>query len=160
MGILTIINLKPRTKKYSLFLTIVLNLQIKILFSPSNSKFIIMSENLDATTMKPEGKGAAVGGFILSLIGIIVPFNVIAVLMGSAVMSYIGLVLCLLSVVLCAMAMGKLKKTGGKRGLAIAGLIIGLVATVWSAMAVVSINDAIDARNKGVSDLQRELRNM
>jgi hypothetical protein len=138
----------------------VLILQIKILFSPSNSKFIIMSENLDATTMKPEGKGAAVGGFILALVGIIVPFNVIAVLMGSAVMAYIGLAICLVSVILCAMAMGKLKKTGGKRGLAIAGLVIGLAATVWSALAVASIGDAIDARNKGVSDFQKELRNM
>lgn len=120
-----------------------------------------MSENLDATTMKPEGKGAAVSGFILSLVGIIVPFNVIAVLMGSAVMAYIGLVICIVSVILCAMAMGKLKKTGGKRGLAIAGLVIGLAATVWSALAVASIGEAIDARNKGVMELQNDWnRNM
>ncbi len=136
-------------------------LQIKILISPGNSKFIIMSENLDATTMKPEGKGAAVGGFILALVGMIVPFNVIAVLVGSTVMAYIGLAICLISVVLCAMAMGKLKKTGGKRGLAIAGLIVGLVATVWSAMAVVNIGELVDARNKGAMELQKDWnRNM
>lgn len=119
-----------------------------------------MSETTNVNSSAPQGKGAAVSGFILSLIGIVVPFNVLAVLAGSAFVAYFGLVLCLASVVLCAMAMGKLKRTGGKRGLAVAGLVIGLVASVWSLLAVVSINEAIDARNKGVGELQHELMDM
>lgn len=119
-----------------------------------------MSENANVNSSAPQGKGAAVGGFILSLVGIVIPFNVLAVFAGSAIVAYIGLAICIISVVLCAMAMGKLKKTGGKRGLAIAGLVIGLVASVWSIMAVLSINEAIDARNKGVGELQNELIDM
>jgi ABC-type maltose transport system permease subunit len=119
-----------------------------------------MSENANVNSSAPQGKGAAVGGFILSLVGIVIPFNVLAVIAGSAIVAYIGLAICIISVVLCAMAMGKLKKTGGKRGLAIAGLVIGLVASVWSIMAVLSINEAIDARNKGVGELQNELIDM
>ena len=119
-----------------------------------------MSENANVNSSAPQGKGAAVGGFILSLVGIVIPFNVLAVIAGSAIVAYIGLAICIISVVLCAMAMGKLKKTGGKRGLAIAGLVIGLVASVWSIIAVLSINEAIDARNKGVGELQNELIDM
>lgn len=131
-----------------------------ILYSSSNSKLNFMSENANVNSSAPQGKGAAVGGFILSLVGIVIPFNVLAVIAGSAIVAYIGLAICIISVVLCAMAMGKLKKTGGKRGLAIAGLVIGLVASVWSIMAVLSINEAIDARNKGVGELQNELIDM
>ena len=129
-----------------------------------NSKLNIMEEQKivveQVVVTQPEGKGAAVAGFILALLGILVPFNVIAVLAGSAAVSYVGLVICIASVVLCAMAMGKLKRTGGKRGLAIAGLVIGLVATVWSALAVVSIGKAIEARNRAAGDLQTEMMKM
>jgi|GEM_PF-5200310 len=130
-----------------------LNLRIKVLFSPGNSKFIIMSENLDATT-QVQGKGQAVGGFILSLVGIVLPLNFIAIAAGSMVVTYIAIVLCLVSVILCAMAMGKLKKTGGKRGLAISGLVIGLVATVWYALAIPATTLLVEARNQGVNNIE------
>lgn len=148
-----------------MFLTNIVAFEKLLLFSAFVTlNLIIMEEQKivveQVIVTKPEGKGAAVAGFILALLGIIVPFNVIAVLMGSAVMSYIGLVICLVSVILCAMAMGKLKRSGAKRGLAVAGLVIGLVATVWSALAVAGINDAIALRNQGVSNMQQELRNM
>lgn len=106
------------------------------------------------TTQAPQGKGQAVGGFILALVGIVVPFNAIAVLAGSMILSYLGLALCIISIVLCGMAMGKLKKSGQKRGLAIAGLVIGLVATVWMAMAIAPTMVLVEARNQGVSELQ------
>jgi hypothetical protein len=53
------------------------------------------------------------------------------------------------------MAMGKLKKTGGKRGLAIAGLVIGIVATVWSIFATLGmqvVDSGVDSVSSG--DLQ------
>ncbi len=122
---------------------------------PYNFKIlIIMSENLEN---KPEGKGLAVGGFIFALVGIVIPFNVLAVLVGSIALSYLGLILCVLSVVLSAMGMNKLGKTGGKKGLAIAGLIIGLVATIWSVFAIAGIGEAIDARNEGMDKLKQEI---
>nr|WP_294858332.1 hypothetical protein [uncultured Fluviicola sp.] len=112
-----------------------------------------MSENLDATT-QVQGKGQAISGFILSLVGIVIPFNIIAIAAGSMVITYIAIALCLVSVILCAMAMGKLKKTGGKRGLAIAGLVIGLAATVWMALAIPATTLLVEARNKGVNNLE------
>ena len=117
-----------------------------------------MSENLE--TNQPQGKGLATGGFILSLIGIVIPFNVLAVLAGSTIIAYIGLILCILSVVMSAMGMSKLGKTGGKKGLAIAGLVIGLVATLWSIFAVMGIGEAVDDRNKVGGELQKELMEM
>ncbi len=108
----------------------------------------------------PQGKGMAVTGFILSLVGILVPFNVIAVLMGSAALAYFGLILCILSVALSAMGMSKLGKTGGKKGLGIAGLVIGLVATVWTVLGVMQIGEAIDARNKLGGEFEKGLMEM
>lgn len=113
-----------------------------------------MSENLDATAQVVQGKGQATGGFILSLVGMVVPFNFIAIAAGTMVVTYIALALCIVSVILCAMAMGKLKKTGGKRGLAIAGLIVGLAATVWMALAIPATSLLVEARNQGVSNLE------
>ena len=117
-----------------------------------------MSE-LDTSSQVPQGKGQATGGFILALVGIVVPFNFIAILAGSMILSYIGLVFCIISVILCAMAMGKLKRTGQKRGLAIAGLVIGLVATVWSALAIPATMIGVEARNAGVTEFQSQLQN-
>ena len=45
------------------------------------------------------------------------------------------------------MAMSKLKKSGGKRGLAIAGMIIGIGGTVWAIMLVMGLSLAASASN-------------
>lgn len=96
-----------------------------------------MSE-LDSTTQAPQGKGMAVAGFIIALAALILN-NVMAgiailaiIAGGSGWLMYLWLVVNILGMVLSIMAMVKLKKTGGKRGLAIAGMIIGIVGTVWA----------------------------
>jgi len=38
-----------------------------------------------------------------------------------------------------------LGKTGGKKGLAIAGLVIGIIAVIWSAMGAMAVGEAADA---------------
>jgi len=38
------------------------------------------------------------------------------------------------------MAMSKLGKTGGKKGLAVAGLIIGIIAVVYSIIVLIGLN--------------------
>ncbi len=137
-----------------------LNLQIKILFSPSNSKFIIMSENLDATTSAPQGKGMAVTGFVLSLAGLLLNnvmagIAIIAIIAGgSGWLMYLWLVVNILGMVLSIMAMGKLKKTGGKRGLAIAGMIIGIVGTVWAIILVMGLSVAASASSDFSNEMQ------
>ncbi len=151
-----------------------LNLKIKILFSPSNSKFIIMSENLDATTSAPQGKGMAVAGFIIALAALLLN-NVMAgiailaiIAGGSGWLMYLWLVVNILGMILSIMAMSKLKKTGGKRGLAIAGMIIGIVGTVWAVILVMGLSVAAAAsgdfsnemRDAFKDGMQKELNDM
>ncbi len=119
-----------------------------------------MSENLDATTTAPQGKGMAVTGFVLALAAFLLN-NVMAGIAivsiglgGSGWLMYLWLVVNIVSVVLCVMAMSKLKKTGGKRGLAIAGMIIGIVGTVWA--IILTMGMAAAASMSG--DLSNEMR--
>ncbi|TNE78073.1 MAG: hypothetical protein EP333_00060 [Bacteroidetes bacterium] len=109
-----------------------------------------MSENT-----QPQGKGMAIGGFVLALVGLLLAGLVMGgtyVAMGTKVVAYIWVVLCILSVVLSAMAMSKLGKTGGKKGLAIAGLIIGIVAVVYSVIVLIGLS-ALDAGIQQLNDL-------
>jgi hypothetical protein len=149
------------------------NVRIKVLFSPRNSKFIIMSENLDATTAtKPQGKGLAVTGFILALVGFLFGWLVYGIITVAAVaaaamgqksgmgLGYFWIVLCVAAVIMSAMGMMKLGKTGGKRGLAIAGLIIGIVALIWTIMLHLGVGKAIDAANSNSNSIQKQLQEM
>ncbi|MFN5417719.1 MAG: hypothetical protein ACK5B9_11730 [Flavobacteriia bacterium] len=121
-----------------------------------------MSENLDLNSNQPQGKGLAVGGFILSLVGLLFTgiIGVIAAGMimtgGSPWLAYLWVVLCIASVVMSAMGMSKLGKTGGKKGLGIAGLIIGIVATVWSLLMAIGLG----AINEGVGDAKIDLQEL
>ncbi|WP_343633526.1 hypothetical protein [Fluviicola sp.] len=120
-----------------------------------------MSENLDATTSAPQGKGMAVTGFVLALAGLLlnnVMFGIAVVSMGlggSGWLMYLWLVVNIVSIVLSVMAMGKLKKTGGKRGLAIAGMIIGICGTVWAIILTMGLAAAASLTS-GMSDDMRD----
>ncbi len=109
-----------------------------------------MSENLS----QPQGKGLGVAGFVTALVGLVLSTWIagIAVLSyaggGSLALLYFWIVFCGGSVTMSAMGMSKLGKTGGKRGLAIAGLVIGLVALVWT---VVLLMGAETAASMGVA---------
>ena len=123
-----------------------------------------MSELDTTTTTKPQGKGMAITGFILALVSIVFGWIVYgaitlsgaaAIALGqepSMTLSYVWIALTVIAVALAAMGMMKLGKTGGKRGLAIAGLIIGIVALVWTVMLHMGVNEAFEmARAKGAS---------
>ncbi|MGY8927362.1 MAG: hypothetical protein ACKVJC_08710, partial [Flavobacteriales bacterium] len=83
-----------------------------------------MSE--ENSVAKPEGKGLAIGGFVISLVGLIFTGMVMAIVLlnmatgGGMGLAYFWVVLCLASVIMSAMGMKKLGATGGKKGLAIA----------------------------------------
>lgn len=135
-----------------------------------------MSESLDLNQTKPEGKGLAVGGFVLALVGLVLS-SVIAglatasvMLGGSAWLMYLWVVLCVASVIMSAMGMSKLGKSGGKKGLAVAGLVIGIVAVVWSVVLLLGISAAASMKssfetkfdtelNNSLDELQKELDN-
>lgn len=69
-------------------------------------------------------------------------------------MMYVWLVLCIVSIVLSVMGMSKLGKTGGKKGLGIAGMIIGIVATIYAIFLSLGLG-AVDA-GVGNTDLSAE----
>ena len=120
-----------------------------------------MSENLDATTTAPQGKGMAITGFVLSLVGLIFASWMGAIALASMLLGgspwimYVWLVLCIVSIVLSVMGMSKLKKTGGKRGIVIAGMVIGIVATVYALIITLGLSAAAAA---GASDAGNEFR--
>jgi len=130
-----------------------------------------MSEEI--TGGQPEGKGLAVGGFVIALVGLILATWIAAINaasmaatyvetgeMGGKGLMYFWLVLCLGSVVLSAMGMMKLGKTGGKKGLAIAGLVIGIVATLVSIMWLMGLDAAAEMVTGTSSSLEDALNNL
>jgi hypothetical protein len=115
----------------------------------------------------PQGKGMAVTGFVLSLVGLIFSSWIAAIAVlsiatgGSAWLMYFWLVLCIASVVLSVMGMSKLGKTGGKKGLGIAGMVIGIVATIYSIILVLGLSVAASAADSVGSDaLQDAMEDM
>lgn len=108
----------------------------------------------------PQGKGLAVTGFVLSLVGLIFSSWIAAIAVvsiiagGSAWLMYFWLVLCIASIVLSVMGMSKLGKTGGKKGLGIAGMIIGIVATIYSIILVLGLSVAASAADTGSAAMQ------
>jgi len=122
---------------------------------------------MSETNTPPQGKGLAIGGFVLSLVGLVMSSWIAGIAAisiatgGSGWLMYFWLVLCIVSIVLSAMGMSKLGKTGGKKGLGIAGLVIGIVATVWALILVLGLSvasSALDtAGDKFKEDFQKEL---
>lgn len=84
--------------------------------------------------------GLATAGFVLGLLGLLgswIPLlNILAILLG------------ILGAILAAIGLGKSKKAGSGRGLALAGLILGvlavIIAIVINVAFVNSVDDAID----------------
>lgn len=117
---------------------------------------------------QPQGKGLAVAGFILSLVGLIFASMVFVYTAASMMtgggkgLAYFWIVLCLASVVMSVMGMMKLGKTGGKKGLAIAGMIIGIVAVVWSLIMLMGLGaaESMAGDMDELNDALRELENL
>lgn len=115
-----------------------------------------MSENLDQNAGPVQGKQMGIAGFVLALVTLIFSSWIAAMAVasmiagGSGWLMYLWLVLALVSVVLSAMGMSKLGKSGGKKGLAIAGLVIGIVSVIWSGILVAGLSVA----SQGMDTLQ------
>lgn len=112
----------------------------------------------------PQGKGLAIGGFVLSLVTLIfsswiaVIATAAVALGGSGWLMYLWLVLSILSIVLSVMGMSKLGKTGGKKGLGIAGMIIGIVSTIWCIILALGIGAAASVTNDFQSEFNEQLQ--
>ena len=124
-----------------------------------------MSE--ETQNVAPQGKGFAIGGFVLSLVGLLLATWIAAMTVismaasldetgeiGGKGLMYFWLLLCIGSVVLSAMGMSKLGKTGGKKGLAIAGLVIGIVAVIYSLVLLMGLETAAEIGNNSIDELK------
>ncbi len=98
------------------------------------------------TTQKPEGKGMGTAGFVISLVALalllfIVPSALFAAALGSGTgLSIFWVILSLLGAGLSIMGMMKLGKTGGKKGLATTGMVLGIVSFLISAWLVYAVS--------------------
>lgn len=125
-----------------------------------------MEENNTTTPVAPQGKGMAVAGFVIALVGLVFYF-LIAVAVGAQAMFGGGyglgifwLVLCLAGTLLSVMGMMKLGKTGGKKGLGIAGMIIGIIATIMTLLLVMGIGKVHEAAGDKIGEAFENLQNL
>lgn len=121
---------------------------------------------------QPQGKSMGVAGFILSLvtllfsswIAVIATASMIAG--GSPWLMYFWLALAIAGVVLSAMGMSKLGKTGGKKGLAIAGLVIGIISVIYCLMlsaglsAAASVTDNYMENVEGIQNMMDAIKDI
>ena len=123
---------------------------------------------MEETTQKPQGKGLAITGFIISLVGFVFVWFIsfgthvaaMAALGGKGyimgffimgVMSGFWLALSLAGTILSFMGMKKLGVTGGKKGLAMTGLILGAIAVLlcaWLLYGITQVQGALDASSQ------------
>lgn len=73
------------------------------------------------------GKGTTIAGFVLSIAGLVLGFF-------SGVFSIIGLPVSIVGLILAVVGGKKLRANGQPAGLATAGLVIGIIAVVISAI--------------------------
>ncbi|MES2554890.1 MAG: hypothetical protein V4604_02005 [Bacteroidota bacterium] len=119
-----------------------------------------MSETLDTNGGAPQGKGQALTGFILALVSLVLA-PVIAGIAGTMILAggsgwlmYVWDALAVVSIILSGMGMAKLGKTGGKKGLGIAGLIIGIVGLVWCIMLTLGLSVVDAGVDAGIDRLE------
>ena len=89
-----------------------------------------MSEEITGGSMPGKSQGTI--GFVLSLVALVLGWLILPMLyvgMGS-IGGIIGLLIPVAGIVLSAMGMSKLKKSGGSTGLAVTGLILGIIAFI------------------------------
>jgi hypothetical protein len=121
---------------------------------------------MEQSSPQPQGKGLAITGFVISLVGLVFYFiiaGVVAVqaaLGGGYGLGIFWLILCLAGTIMSVMGMMKLSKTGGKKGLAIAGLVLGTVATILSLLLVMGISEVQDASGEFQQEYQDEINAM
>ncbi len=121
-------------------------------------------ENTNA--QQPQGKGMAIAGFVLSLVAFVFYWIIAGVVTiqaaagGGYGLGIFWLLLSLAATALSVMGMMKLGKTGGKKGLAITGMIIGLVALVLTALLVFGIGKIQEASGDFQDKLKDGMENM
>ena len=124
-----------------------------------------MSEELDSNTSgNPSGKTKGIIGFVLALA---------AILCGTWLLTLLGfdtttltfskgpamaaLILPILAIVISVMGMKACKAAGEKKGLAMAGMIIGIVAFIWMLITIFTLSAASGLMGEGFENLKDSL---
>ncbi len=116
-------------------------------------------EQTNNTAPPTAGKGMGVAGFVISLVALVLYFIVApmaglaAIVGGGMGLSIFWTILSVLGLVLSVMGFMKAKAVNGKKGLAIAGLVIGIVATIMSIRLVFAVMEI----HKSAGDVGKEL---
>lgn len=102
-------------------------------------------EETNNVSQAPQGKGMGVAGFVISLVAVVIfwiisPIALFAAIAGGGMgLSIFWLILSLTGTALSVLGMNKLGKTGGKKGLALTGMILGIVAILLSVWLVFGV---------------------
>ena len=103
----------------------------------------------ETNTQNPKaGRGFGIAGFVISLVALVLWFPIAAAAVLSAALgggmgiSGFWLVVSLTGLILSIVGLMKANKAGGKKGLAIAGLVIGLLASALSVNTIMGVKKA------------------
>jgi len=104
-------------------------------------------EETSNTAPTNAGKGLGVAGFVISLVALVLYF-IVAPMAGLAAFAGGGMglsifwtILSVVGLLLSIMGFMKAKAGNGKKGLAIAGLVIGIIATIMSVRLVFAVHE-------------------
>lgn len=98
-------------------------------------------------------KGLSIAALVCGVLGIVGSF--------IPVVCYFTLVLAILGIVFGVIAMKKSKEAGEGKGLAVAGLVLGIVGTAFAVIGIICIICvAAAASSAGLSDLQNALSSL
>jgi len=111
------------------------------------------------TTPTKAGKGLYVTGFVIALVALLLWIFISAAAALSAIagggmgLAMFWTILSAMGAALCVMGFMKAKSGNGKKGLAIAGLIIGLIATALSVRTIYAVKEVHAAMGDGGTEM-------
>lgn len=116
-------------------------------------------EETNNTAPANAGKGLGIAGFVISLVALVLYF-IVAPMAGLAAFAGGGMglsifwtILSIVGLVLSIMGFMKAKAANAKKGMAIAGLVIGILATIMSVRLVFAVMEI----HKTAGDVGKEL---
>src|SRR3954462_8469424 len=111
-----------------------------------------MEQTNTTAPQTPQGKGLGVAGFVISLVALVIfwiisPAGLFSAALGGGMgLAGFWLVLSILGTLLSVLGMNKLGKSGGKKGLATTGMILGIISvllSIWLIMGVVKVQKEV-----------------
>jgi hypothetical protein len=109
-----------------------------------------MEENNNSAVKTSAGKGLNVAGFVIALVALVLWIVIAGIATASAILgggmgiAIFWLIISLLGTGLSVMGMMAAGKGNGKKGLGIAGMVIGIVASILSVTTVLGVKKVHD----------------